>query len=140
MRKAFFLLLLLCAAIPAHAAAQQTPAADPDSIPASARVVDPQDLPGRLELLNQGAVARQMERHYPRELREAGTRGRVTVSMVLDPGGVPRRVTVTGSSGVDAFDQAALLVTRVMRFTPPRVDGAPVWVRVQLPVNFELVP
>jgi TonB family protein len=131
------LLLLLAAAAPVSAAAQDTAA---DTIPASARVVDEKDLATRPELVNRGAIARLLTRNYPPALREEGRTGRVTVTMVIDPAGVPRLVTVTGSSGVPEFDAASLRVTRAMRFSPPVLDGAPVWVRVRVPVEFSVVP
>jgi TonB family protein len=131
------LLLLLLAAAPVRAAAQDAPA---DTIPASARVVDETDLATKPELVNRSAIARLLTRNYPRALREEGRTGRVTVTMVIDPAGVPRLVTVTGSSGIPEFDEASLRVTRAMRFSPPVQDGAPVWVRVRVPVEFSLVP
>ena len=79
-------------------------------------------------------------RSYPQVLRDDGVRGRVTVTFVVDPSGVPRLNTVTGSSGVAQLDTAALRVTRAMRFSPPLLNGVAVWARVQLPVAFERVP
>jgi len=135
------LLLLLSAAAPVHAAAQRAPAdSAADTIPASARVVDENDLATKPELVNRGAVARLLTRNYPRALREEGKTGRVTITLVIDPAGVPRLVTVTGSSGIPEFDDASLRVTKAMRFSPPVLDGAPVWVRVRVPVEFSLMP
>jgi len=135
------LLLLLAAAAPARAAAQRAPAdSAADTIPASARVVDEKDLATKPELVNRSAISRLLTRNYPRALREEGKTGQVTVTMVVDPAGVPRLVTVTGSSGIPEFDEASLRVTRAMRFSPPVLDGAPVWVRVRVPVEFSLVP
>jgi TonB family protein len=134
-------ILLLAAAAPARAAAQRAPAdTAADTIPASARVVDENDLATKPELVNRSAVARLLTRNYPRALREEGKTGRVTVTLVIDPAGVPRLVTVTGSSGIPEFDEASLRVTRAMRFSPPAMDGAPVWVRVRVPVEFSLMP
>jgi len=135
------LLLLLAAAAPLHAAAQRAPAdTASDTIPAAARVVDDNDLVVKPELVNRPAIARLLTRNYPHALREEGKTGRVTVTLVIDPAGVPHLVTVTGSSGVAEFDDASLRVTRAMRFSPPVHDGAPVWVRVRVPVEFTLVP
>jgi TonB family protein len=143
MRLQVIALLLLAAAHPARAAAQRTvpdTAAAGDTIPASARVVDEKDLVVKPELVNRSAIARLLTRSYPRTLRDDGTTGRVTVTMVIDPAGVPHLVTVTGSSGIPEFDEASLRVTRAMRFSPPVLDGAPMWVRVRVPVEFSLVP
>jgi len=126
---------LLAAAHPVRAAAQA-----PDTIPASAVVVEEKDLTVKPELTNRPAIARLLTRSYPRALRDEGRPGRVTVTTVIDPAGVPRLVTVTGNSGTAEFDEAALRVVRAMRFTPPVRDGAPVWVRVIVPVEFSRTP
>jgi TonB family protein len=136
MRLTIVALLLLAATHPARSAAQGAPA---DSIPTSARVVDAKDLTVQPELQNRAAIVRLLGRVYPDALREHGTTGRVTVTLVVDPTGVPRLVTVTGSSGVPEFDDASLRVTRAMRFSPPVLDGLPVWTRLILPVEFSLV-
>jgi protein TonB len=126
---------LLAAAHPVRAAAQA-----PDTIPASAVVVEEKDLTVKPELTNRPAIVRLLTRSYPRALRDEGRPGRVTVTTVIDPAGVPRLVTVTGNSGIAEFDEAALRVVRAMRFTPPVRDGAPVWVRVIVPVEFSRTP
>ncbi|SOD02676.1 protein TonB [bacterium JGI 053] len=139
MRLSIVALLLLAATHPARAAAQGAPAdSSAETIPASARVVEAKDLTVQPELQNRSAIARLLGRVYPQALREHGTTGRVTVTLVVDPAGVPRLVTVTGSSGVPGFDDASLRVTRAMRFSPPMLDGSPVWTRLILPVEFTL--
>lgn len=141
MRLLIVPLVLLAVAAPARAAAQRVPE-DPsgDSIPAAARVVAESDLAVKPALTNRPAIARLLTRSYPQALRDEGRSGRVTVTMVIDPSGVPHLATVTGSSGVPEFDEASLRVTRAMRFTPPVLDGSPVWVRVVVPVDFSRAP
>ena len=142
MRLPIVALVLLAAAHPAHAAAQRA-SSDPlagDTIPASATVVEEKDLVVKPELVNRSAITRLLTRSYPQALRDEGTTGRVTVTMVIDPTGVPRLVTVTGSSGVAEFDEASVRVTRAMRFSPPVLNGTPVWVRVLVPVEFSRTP
>ena len=135
-------LVLLAAVHPARTAAQRA-SSDPvmagDTIPASATIVDAKDLAVMPELRNRSEISRLLTRLYPRALREEGRTGRVTVTLVVDPAGVPRLVTVTGSSGIPEFDDASLRVTRAMRFSPPVLNGSPVWVRLLLPVEFSLV-
>lgn len=126
---------LLAAVYPLRAAAQV-----PDTIPASAVVVEEKDLAVKPELTNRPAIVRLLTRSYPQALRDEGRSARVTVTMVIDPAGVPRLVTVTGNSGIAEFDDAALRVVRAMRFTPPARDGVPVWVRVIVPVDFSRTP
>lgn len=138
------LALVLLAAVPAdRAAAQRTPpdtATAGDTVPAPARIVDMKDLTDKPELTNRAVISRLLTRIYPTELRDEGITGHVTVTLVIDPAGVPRVVSVTGGSGVPAFDDAALRVTRAMRFTPPVLDGAPVWVRMLIPLEFSRAP
>lgn len=130
--------LVLAAAIhPFRAAAQTAPG---DTIPASATVVEERELTARPRLTNRPVIARLLTRNYPRALQEEGRTGIVRVTLVIDPGGMPRQVTVTGGSGVAEFDEAALRVVRAMRFTTPVKDGAPVWVRVSVPVEFSPEP
>ena len=139
MRLPIAALVLLIAVLPARTAAQgATPAGD--TIPASVTVVDAKDLAVKPELRNQAEISRLLTRSYPRALRDEGTSGRVTVTLVIDPTGVPHLATVTGSSGVPEFDEASLRVTRAMRFSPPVLNGSPVWVRVVVPVEFSRTP
>jgi protein TonB len=79
-----------------------------------------------------------MQDFYPPALRDHGVTGRAEVTFLLDPAGVPRFVQVSNSSGVNEFDEAAIRVIRRARFSPPRLNGAPVWVRVRVPVVFSL--
>lgn len=140
MRIPLVALVLLAAAAPVRAAAQSADAAAGDSIPANAQVVDERELTARPELTNRPVIRRLMERNYPRALREEGRTGMVRITMLIDPTGTPRLLTVTGPSGVSEFDEAALKVVRAMRFTAPVKDGAPVWVRVSIPVEFSTTP
>ena len=136
MRLPILVLLLLAAAHPARAAAQR--ASSDDTIPASAVVVDEDDVAELPRLLNRRVIERLLSQNYPPALRETGRTGRVQVTMVIDPTGVPHLVTVTGSSGIPEFDDGAVRVTRGMRFSRPTLNGSPVWVRVRVPVTFDL--
>ena len=110
MRLPIVALVLLAAAHPAHAAAQRA-SPDPvagDTIPAGVTVIEEKDLTVKPALVNRSAITRLLTRSYPQALRGEGTTGRVTVTMVIDPTGVPRLVTVTGSSGVAEFDEASV--------------------------------
>jgi TonB family protein len=137
MRIVPFALVLLAVTLPVAARAQSSAVAAADSVPSGAVVVDLDSLTTKPELRNRAAIARLMSRHFPRELREGGARGRTMVAFVVDPGGVPRLVTITGSSGYTDLDEAAVLVVRAMRFSPPLLNGAAVWVRLSFPVTFE---
>jgi TonB family protein len=124
---------------PVHAAAQRTsPDMAGDTVPVSAVVVDENDMVDVPKPANRSTIERLLSQNYPRDLRATGRTGSVTVTMVIDPTGVPRLVTVTGSSGNREFDDAALRVSRAMRFSQPVLNGSPVWVRARVPVMFRL--
>jgi TonB family protein len=139
MRLPILVLLLLAAAQPVRAAAQRTSSdrAD-DTIPASAVVIDGDDMADPPKLENRSTIVRLLSQNYPRDLRAMGRTGSVTVTMVIDPLGMPRLVRVTGTSGVQEFDDVALRVSRAMRFSRPVLNGSPVWVRARVPVMFRL--
>jgi TonB family protein len=139
MRLPILVLLLLAAAQPVRAAAQRTSLdmAD-DTIPASAVVIDGDDMADPPKLENRSTIVRLLSQNYPRDLRAMGRTGSVTVTMVIDPLGMPRLVRVTGTSGVQEFDDVALRVSRAMRFSRPVLNGSPVWVRARVPVMFRL--
>jgi TonB family protein len=139
MRLPILALVLLAAAQPIHAAAQHTSSdMAGDTVPASAVILDEDDMTDPPKLVNRVVIERMLTQHYPRALRAMNRTGDVMVTMVVDPTGVPRLVTVTGSSGMPEFDDAALRVSRAMRFSRPVLNGSPVWVRVRAPVNFRL--
>lgn len=140
MRSTLVALAFLAAALPARAAAQSPDPAGADSVPSTITVVEERELTVKPELTNRPAIARLLTRNYPRALREEGRTGMVRVTMVIDPTGTPRGVTVTGGSGIAEFDEAALRVVRAMRFSAPVKDGTPVWVRVVVPVEFSREP
>lgn len=135
MRLPILGLVLLATVQPIRAAAQRAP---DDTIPASAVVVEEDSMAHPPVLVNRSTIQRLLSQNYPRALRATGRTGSVTVTMVIDPVGMPHLVTVTGTSGVDEFDDAALRVSRAMRFSRPVLNGAPVWVRARVPVMFRL--
>ncbi len=84
-------------------------------------------------LRNAGALAREMDRLYPTELR--GAEGRVHVRFRVEPNGRTSSHTVTRSSD-PALNEAALEAVRVARYAPARVNGRPVPVWVVQPLMF----
>lgn len=60
----------------------------------------------------------RVEPSYPiKELRD-GVEGAVVVRFLVDPQGVPLQVSVNRSSGITAFDQAAVEAVKQWRFAP----------------------
>lgn len=101
-----------------------------------APVFTPMTVEPRLE--NSREISRALERHYPPLFRDAGIGGTVTVWFFIDQNGRVAKTQIHTSSGYDAFDDAALLVADMMRFTPAynRDERVPVW--VSLPIVFEV--
>lgn len=62
------------------------------------------------------------------------------VAMVVGTDGVPVSARLVESTGVAELDREMIFVANRMRFRPARLNGSPVPVRVQLPINFVLVP
>lgn len=84
-----------------------------------------------------GIEALQRRIRYPDEARRAGTRGRVFVQFVVDEQGIPTDIQVVRGIG-DGCDEAAVGAVALSRFTPGRLNGRPVRVRMSLPVTFRL--
>lgn len=78
-----------------------------------------------------------LQASYPAELRAAGVSGTVDVALVVGPDGTTRDVQVVHSTD-PAFDSATVAALRVLRFTPAALDGTPVAVRVDLPIQWQV--
>jgi len=76
---------------------------------------------------------------YPELLRQAGVEGRVTVGLVLDTLGraEPASVRILSSTH-RLFEPAAAQVVLGSTYSPGRLNGRAVRVRIQVPVAFEL--
>lgn len=109
-----------------------------DTLPVSAVVVEEAQLTRKPSLVNRAQVFRALNDNYPAALREQGITGQAELTLLIDPSGVPRFVTVSNSSGRTDLDTAAIRVMRRARFSPSRLNEAPVWVRVRVPVVFSI--
>ncbi|UCF20646.1 MAG: TonB family protein [Gemmatimonadota bacterium] len=89
-------------------------------------------------LLNMEEVAEAMYDAYPRMLKAAGIGGVVLVWIRIDEEGQVVRSLVNRSSGRGPLDDAALEVTRLMRFKPGQNDDQPVPVWVVMPIEFRV--
>jgi len=76
---------------------------------------------------------------YPEVLRQAGIEGEVVVECVVDTLGraEPGSIRVVSSTHA-LFEQPAREAVASSVFRPARLDGRPVRVRVQLPLNFRM--
>jgi TonB family protein len=92
------------------------------------------------ELLNGAEVQGVMRSEYPSVLREAGVRGTAVVWLFIDGNGAVENTKVQTSSGIQALDDAAVVVARSMRFSPAlnRDQRVPVW--VVIPMTFRPDP
>src|SRR5512143_3300213 len=73
---------------------------------------------------------------YPQEALAQGIRGIVILEIILDRQGKVESTTVIRS--VPGLDEAAVAAARQWEYTPTKVDGKPVRVRVTVPVVFSL--
>ncbi len=76
---------------------------------------------------------------YPDILRQAGIEGRVLLELVIDTTGHAERGSIRVlSSTHQLFEGPAREVAAASLFTPGRIQGRAVRVRVQLPINFTI--
>ena len=89
------------------------------------------------ELKNRAQVERELERNYPRTLKDAGIGGVPQVLFYIDETGKVLETRLASSSGYDSLDEAALEVGRMMVFTPALNHDRKVAVWVTFPVRFQ---
>jgi protein TonB len=75
---------------------------------------------------------------YPHGSRIRGEQGRVTLLVQVGPDGRVLDLSVLGSSGFPALDQAALRAVRGWRFDPGTQDGRAVFSTTQVGITFRL--
>lgn len=92
----------------------------------------------RPEIKNRSEIQRALERYYPPHLRDAGIGGTVHVNFWIDETGRVVKYEVTQSSGYEAFDQAAVKVADLMRFSPAMNRNQAVRVVVSFPITFRV--
>lgn len=99
--------------------------------------VEMQDVAEKPRLVNGPELQRAVIRAYPPLLRDAGVSGNAVVRLVVSERGAVRPGSVTAEHAThDAFAKAAVQVMPLAKFTPARIDGRPVPVAVNLPVQF----
>jgi TonB family protein len=97
-------------------------------------VFTPFTTPPRLR--NADEISRELERTYPRLLRDAGIGGQAMMWFFIDEMGRTRTTRLQESTGYPALDEAASRVAAAMQFTPALNRAKPVSVWVQIPIRF----
>jgi len=72
---------------------------------------------------------------YPDELRRDGVSGIVMVKCTIDEQGNVTEPTVEKSSN-NAFEKPAIAALKKWKFKPAKQDGAPVSIKVSIPIKF----
>ncbi|MFT3783622.1 MAG: energy transducer TonB [Nibricoccus sp.] len=74
---------------------------------------------------------------YPYQMKRDGVTGVVAVTIVVDEKGAVATATVAKSSHAD-FEASAIEAVKKWKFKPAQKDGAPVKMRVTIPIRFNL--
>jgi protein TonB len=74
---------------------------------------------------------------YPRELKDSGVSGIVTVKVTIDEQGNVSEADVVKSSN-EGFDRFATAALKKWKFKPGKQDGSPIAMQVTIPVKFVL--
>ena len=93
----------------------------------------------RPEIRNRSAVQQALMREYPPLLRDAGIGGTVVVWFFITEEGIVRDKRVSQSSGQVQFDEAALKVADVFRFSPALNRDQRVQVWIEVPITFQVL-
>jgi periplasmic protein TonB len=88
-------------------------------------------------LTNPSQVATAMARYMPRPQANAGASSGVEYAIVIDQQGHVVDASVLRSSGQRDIDLAARRVIDAMQFSPAKVNGRPVRVRVTMPLGYQ---
>ncbi len=92
----------------------------------------------RPEIRNRAEVTAALMREYPPILRDAGIGGTVVVWFFITEDGLVQDTRVSVSSGQQQFDEAALKVADVIRFTPALNRDQRVQVWIEVPITFQV--
>ncbi|HEU4884227.1 MAG TPA: TonB family protein [Longimicrobium sp.] len=90
-------------------------------------------------LSNRSDFARQLQRNYPPLLRDAGVAGTVQVRFRVQPDGRVdgESITITSTTH-EQFNEPTIRAVRVLRFRPAKVNGRPVPVWVEQPIQWQV--
>ena len=93
----------------------------------------------RPEIRNRPEVQAALMREYPAILRDAGIGGTVVVWFFITEEGIVQDKRVSQSSGQVQFDEAALKVADVFRFSPALNRDQRVQVWIEVPITFQVL-
>ena len=88
-------------------------------------------------LLNSKHVLKTLHEQYPAELRETGISGSVVLWMFVDESGTVAKAQVYDGADQEAFNDAALVIARGMKFRPATRDEEPVGVWILQQLDFD---
>lgn len=80
----------------------------------------------------------QSNMQYPAEAKSAGIEGRVFVEYVVEKDGSVSGAKILKSLNGDCDKEALRLITSCEKWTPGKIDGKLVRVKMALPLNFKL--
>jgi TonB family protein len=86
--------------------------------------------------LNVAELQAELERLYPPVLRDAGVGGLVQVRFRVNTDGTVSNLEITSSTN-HMFDEPSLAAVSRLRFSPAEVDGRPVPVWAELPIQWQ---
>ena len=93
----------------------------------------------RPEIRNRPEVQAALMREYPPILRDSGIGGTVVVWFFITEEGIVQDKRVSQTSGQAQFDEAALKVAEVFRFTPALNRDQRVQVWIEVPITFQVL-
>ena len=93
----------------------------------------------RPEIRNRPQVQAALMREYPAILRDAGIGGTVVVWFFITEEGLVQDTRISQTSGQVQFDEAALKVADVLRFTPALNRDQRVQVWIEVPITFQVL-
>ena len=93
----------------------------------------------RPEIRNRSEVQAALMREYPPILRDSGIGGTVVVWFFITEDGIVQDKRVSQTSGQAQFDEAALRVADVFRFTPALNRDQRVQVWIEVPITFQVL-
>lgn len=80
----------------------------------------------------------QVKPVYPEIARKAGLEGRIVVRVLIDKDGKPKKAQVLKSSGIEAFEEAAIDAVMRSSYSPAIQNGKPVKCWMTIPIKFSL--